>query len=159
MNKSNQTENENDGVLESFFEELNSVKNHHRSLVIIVHGYIELFLNGIIAAKCKHGKNRIIKNTRDYTLSVKLTLLSELNILDKKMFSLLDKFRKIRNDAAHDASFKISEASWQILNDGLDRFIPGESNRKPNDLAHFCKLLIGTIWNEHLDILSKINLK
>lgn len=159
MDKSHINESEDDGVLEAFFEELNSVKDHHRSLVIIVHGYIELFLNGIIEAECKHGKKRINKYTRDYTLSVKLTLLSELNILDKKMFSLLDKFRKIRNDAAHDASFKISEANWQILNNGLDRFIPGESNRKPNDLAHFCKLLIGTIWNEHLDILSKINLK
>ncbi|MBL0731397.1 MAG: DUF4145 domain-containing protein [Desulfosarcina sp.] len=159
MNKSHKNESENDGVLEAFFKELNSVKHHHRSLVIIVNGYIELFLNSIIEAKCKHGKKRINKNTRDYTLSVKLTLLSELNILDEKLFSLLDKFRKIRNDAAHDASFKISTANWQILNDGLNRFIPDESNRKPNDLAHFCELLIGTIWNEHLDILSKINLK
>ena len=159
MNNSHKNKNTDNGVLEAFFEELNSVKDHHRSLIIIIHGYIELFLNRIIDNKCKHGKKRITKNTRDYTLSVKLTLLNELNILDDKLFSLLDKFRKIRNDAAHEASFNISKANWQILNSGLDRFIAGESKRKPNDLAHFCKLLIGTIWNEHLDILSNIDFK
>jgi len=88
-----------------------------------------------------------------------LTLLNELNILDDKLFNILDKFRKIRNDAAHEASFMISEVDWQILNKGLDRFIAGESKRKPDDLPHFCKLLIGTMWNEHLDILSNISLK
>jgi hypothetical protein len=41
---------------------------------------------------------------------------------------------------------------------GLDRFLPDESKNKPNDLAHFCKLLIGTLWNEHLDIMLKIKL-
>jgi hypothetical protein len=159
LNNSNKNRSADNGVLEAFFEELNSVKAHHRSLVIIVHGYIELFLNSIIDNKCKHGKERITKNTRDYTLSVKLILLNELNILDDKLFNLLDKFRKIRNDAAHEASFKISETDWQILNNGLDRFIAGESKLKSNDLPYFCKLLIGTICNEHLDILSNINLK
>ncbi len=54
----------NNDVLESFFEELIAVEEHHRSLVIIAHGYIELFLNNIIDEKCKHGKKRINKNNR-----------------------------------------------------------------------------------------------
>ena len=145
-------------ILEGFFEELLSVEKHHRSLVIIAHGYIELFINCIIDKKCKHGKKRITKNPRDYTLSVKLTLLNELNFLDDTLFQILDKFRKIRNRAAHEASFSITTAEWQILNNGLDRFLPRESELKPNDLAHFCKLLIGTLWNENLDIMLKIKL-
>ncbi|RZB30418.1 MAG: hypothetical protein SRB1_02698 [Desulfobacteraceae bacterium Eth-SRB1] len=145
-------------ILEAFFEELISVEKHHRSLVIIAHGYIELFLNCIIDKKCKHGKKRITKNTRDFTLSVKLTLLNELSFLDDTLFQILDKFRKIRNRAAHEASFSITTAEWQILNNGLDRFLPGESKLKPNDLAHFCKLLIGTLWNENLDLMLKIKL-
>jgi hypothetical protein len=148
----------NNDVLESFFGELLSVEKHHRSLVIIAHGYIELFTNCLINEKCKHGKRRITENPGDYPLSVKLTLLNELNIIDDILFQLLDKFRKIRNRAAHKATFSITTAEWQILNSGLDRFLANESKRKPNDLAHFCKLLIGTLWNEHLDIMMKIRL-
>jgi len=85
-------------------------------------------------------------------------LLNDLNFLDDTLFQILDKFRKIRNRAAHEASFAITTAEWQILNNGLDRFLPRESKLKPNDLAHFCKLLIGTIWNENLDIMLKIKL-
>ena len=148
----------NHDVLESFFGELLSVERHHRSLIIIAHGYIELFINCLINEKCKHGKKRITKNTRDYPFSVKLTLLNELNIIDDTLFQILDIFRKIRNRAAHKATFLITTAEWQILNSGLDRFLPHESKNKPNDLAHFCKLLIGTFWNEHLDIMMKIRL-
>ena len=146
----------NNDVLESFFNELIAVKEHHRSLVIIAHGYIELFLNSIINEKCKHGKTRITKNHRDFPLSVKLTILNELGIMDDTLFQILDYFRKIRNRAAHDASFSITFDDWQLLNQGLDRFIPEESKVKPNDLAHFCKLLIGTLWNENLDIVLNI---
>jgi len=150
--------NKNSEVLESFFKELIAVEAHHRSLVIITNGYIELFVNSIIDKKCKHGKKRITKNNRDFPLSVKLTLLNEMNVLDDKLFQILDKFRKIRNRASHEASFSITPAEWKTLNNGLDRFIPNESKRKPNDLAHFCKLLIGAIWNENLDIVSTIEL-
>ena len=147
-----------EGVLESFFDELKVVEKNSRSLVIIANGYIELFINTLIDEKCKNGKKRITKNNRDYPLSVKLTLLYELNILDKTLFEILDNFRKIRNRAAHDAIFSISTSEWVKLNKGLDRFIPGESKRKPNNLAHFCKLIIGTIWNNHLDIMTNIKL-
>ena len=146
------------GVLESFFRELTAVESHHRSLVIIAHGYIELLLNSIIDVKCKHGKDRITKNNRDFPLSVKLTLLNELGIVDDTLFKILDKFRKIRNRAAHEASFSITAAEWKVLNNGLNRFIPGEAKIKPNDLSHFCKLLIGALWNENLDIVSSIKL-
>lgn len=156
--KRSSKENNNDALV-AFYEELNSVKQHHRSLVIITHGFIELFLNRIIDAKCKHGKKRITSSNRDYPLSVKLILLNELNYIDDRMYSILNGFRKIRNRASHDASFVITDENWRILNSGLDRFISGESNRKPNDLLHFCKLIIGALWNENLDILLDIQLK
>ena len=105
---------------------------------------------------CKNGKKRITKNNRDFPLSVKLILLNEIGILDDKIFQILDKLRKIRNRAAHEPSFAITTDEWKILNIGLERFIEGESKKKSDDLAHFFKLLIGTIWNENLDILSVI---
>lgn len=151
-------ENNNNDVLAAFIGELNSVKQHNRSLVIITHGFIELFLNRIIEEKCKHGKKRITSNNRDIPVSVKLTLLKELNHIDNQMYDVINAFRKIRNQAAHEASFAITPENWHILNSGLDRFISGESKRKPNDLLHFCKLLIGAIWNENIDIVSNVRL-
>ena len=156
--KKSSIDNNNDALI-AFHEELNSVRHHQRSLVIITHGFIELFLNTIIDAKCKHGKKRITSSNRDYPLSVKLTILNELNYIDDKMYSILNGFRKIRNRASHDASFVITDENWRVLDHGLDRFIRGESTRKPNDLLHFCKLIIGALWNENLDILSNIQLK
>ena len=64
-------DNSND-VLATFIAEINCVKQHHRSLVIITHGFIELFLNRIIDEKCKHGKKSITSNNRDFPLSVPL---------------------------------------------------------------------------------------
>jgi hypothetical protein len=151
-------EKNNEDVLITFFTELNNIKQNNRSLVIITHGYIELFLNRIIDEKCKNRKKRITSNNRDFSLSVKLILLHELNYIDDTMYNLLDGFRKIRNRAAHDASFSIRKADWELLNSGLDRLIVGESKRKPNDLHHFCKLLICAIWNENLDIISNVRL-
>ena len=157
--ENNPENNSEQDILATFIGELNSVKQHHRSLVIITHGFIELFLNRIIEEKCKHGRKRITSNNRDFPLSVKLMLLHELNHIDDKMYKILDGFRKIRNQAAHEASFTITDANWQLLNRGLDRFISGESERKPNDLVHFCKLFVGAIWNENLDIVSNVRLK
>ena len=145
-------------VLESFVEEIAAVDQHERSLVIITTGYIELFLNRIIDKKCKHGKKRITKNNRDYPLSVKLTLLNEIGLLDNELFQILDNFRKIRNRAAHEASFLINDNEWKYLNKGLDRFIVHESMRKPYDLPNFCKFLMGTIWTENIPVLKDINL-
>ena len=88
--------NSNVDVLRAFFEEINRVQQHNRSLVIITQGFIELFINRIIDKKLKHGKKRITSNNRDFPLSVKLTLLNELNHIDDKMYSVLNAFRKIR---------------------------------------------------------------
>ena len=155
----NSPEKNNKDVLITFIRELNSVKHNQRSLVIITSGYVELFLNTIIDKKCKHGRKRITSHSRDFPLSVKLIMLNELNHIDDKMYKVLDGFRKIRNQAAHEAYITIKDKDWNLLNSGLDRFISGESKRKPNDLLHFCKLLIGAIWNENLDLVSQVRLK
>ena len=155
----NSLEKNNKDVLSSFIRELNSVKHNQRSLVIITYGYVELLLNRIIDEKCKNGKKRINRDNRNFPVSVKLVMLHELDHIDNKMYKVLDGFRKIRNQAAHEAYFTIKGKDWKILNSGLDRFIPEESKTKPNDLLHFCKLLIGAIWNENLDIVSDICLK
>ena len=150
--KESSQDNSEKNVFQALFPELKKVKDNQRSLVLITHGFIELLLNSIIDNKCKLGKKKITASSRDYPHSVKLVLLYELNYIDKQLYQILDRFRKVRNEAAHEPLFQIKEADSSFFNQSLERFIAGESKRKPNNLYHFCILLIGTIWNENLDI-------
>jgi hypothetical protein len=154
MKKTAQTQNNTGSdILSMFFNELEIVKGNDRSLILVTHGFVELLLNTIIDVKCKQGKEKITANNRDYPHSVKLVLLHELNLLDKQLYQILDGFRKIRNRAAHEPLFKITDSDFSFLNPCLERFIQGESKYRPNNLHHFCHLLFDTIWNENLDIL------
>ena len=69
-----------DDILIAFYKELDKVKDNDRALIIIAHGFIELMINTIITSQLKHGKKKITSNTRDYTHSVKILILNELNI-------------------------------------------------------------------------------
>ena len=141
------------GLLEAFFHELTKIGDSQRSLVIVTHGFVELLLNSVIDAKCKLGKTKITSSTRDYSHSVKLVLLSELGILDDRLYQILDWFRKLRNRAAHEAFFQVTHADLDFVNKSMARFLPGNIEPLTGDLYRFCTLLIGTVWNEHLDVL------
>ena len=151
--KESSQDNSGKDILLALFGELGKVKENHRSLILITNGFLELLLNSIIDHKCKLGKKKITASNRDYPLSVKLVLLCELKYIDTQLYQILDRFRKVRNEAAHEPFFQISETYNSFFNQSLERFIAGESRRKPNNLYHFCTLLIGTIWNENLDIV------
>jgi hypothetical protein len=137
-----------------FFQEVKKVSDNQRSIVIITHGFIELLINTIIEARCKHGKKKITTSNRDYPHSVKLVLLNELGILDDCLFRILDWFRKVRNKAAHEPFFKLSPADLDFANKSLGRFIPDHPPLKNNELLNrFCVMLVATIWNGNLDEL------
>ena len=64
---------EDKNVLETFFEELTHVEKHHRSLVIIANGYIELFINSIIdeaIEKAYNGVNAISFDKAQYRTDI-----------------------------------------------------------------------------------------
>jgi hypothetical protein len=139
-----------------FFKELKKVSDNQRSLVIITHGFIELLVNTIIDAQCKHGKKKITSNRRDYSHSVKLVLLSELNILDDRLYKLLDWFRKLRNRAAHEPFFELTPADLDYTNKSMNRFIPDHPTIDAKALKKFCELLVDTIWNNNIDELVPV---
>jgi hypothetical protein len=141
------------GVLEAFFHELTKVRDSQRSLVIITHGFVELLLNSVIDAKCKFGRTKITSNSRDYSHSVKLVLLNELGIMDDRLYDILDWFRKLRNRAAHEAFFVVSQSDLDFVNKSMNRFLSVQIEPSTGDLYRFCTLLIGTIWNGYLDEL------
>jgi hypothetical protein len=89
-----------------------------RGLVILKAASVELLVNALIDARCKHSK-QITDNSRDFPLSVKLILLHELGITSDKQHRLLDLFRRLRNRAAHDALFEVSDADLQPFWDEL----------------------------------------
>jgi hypothetical protein len=142
--------------LVAFFRELSKVKDNQRSLVIVTHGFIELLVNTLIAEHCKHGKKKIASNKRDYPQAVKLVLLSELNVIDNRLYGILDWFRKLRNKAAHEPFFALTPGDLDFAKKSMDRFLPSENIPEIKDLNSFCQLLVGTIWNNNLDLFVPI---
>ncbi len=155
-NATSQSKSEKNGMLSAFFQELAKVRDSQRLLVIVTHGFVELLLNAVIDVKCKHGKKKITSNSHDYSHSAKLVLLNELGLLDDRLYQILDWFRKLRNRAAHETFFQLIPSDMDFANSSMDRFLPVKVEPTVNDLDRFCKLLVGTIWNNHLDVLVPI---
>jgi len=156
IKKRSQSKSKVSVTLSSFFEELAKVKGNQRLLVIVTHGFVELLVNTVIDSSCKHGKKKITSNHRDFSHSVKLVILSELGLLDNKLYQILDWFRKLRNKAAHEVFFEPTPNDIEFANKSMNRFLSGKMEPIVDDLDRFCKLLIGTIWNKHLDFLLPI---
>ena len=131
-----------------FSREIARVKDNERLLVIVTHGFIELLLNVIIEAKCKRAKK--IKDSRDYPQSVKLVLLNEIGLIDDNLFKVLDWFRRLRNKAAHEPFFTLSDSDSDYINKTLESFPPGKAI---GGLPRFCFQIVGLIWNPHRKIL------
>jgi hypothetical protein len=132
-------------LMEAVLREFELLQHHPRSCVIVMHGFIELLINTVIEEKCKSGK-KMASNNRDYPHSVKLTLLHELNLLDDESFKKLNWFRKLRNDAAHEAVFTITPDKLQMF-----------AGTKFADVSHFpllCMDIFMSLWNTYPDLFS-----
>lgn len=157
------TKLKDDLTLLGFFKHLQKVHYDQRLLVIVTHGFIELLLNTVIEAKCKNSnkiidiqtKNILKSNRPNYPHSVKLVLLNEINLVNNRLFKILDWFRGIRNKAAHQPFFELTQNDLDFANKSMVRFLPVKVPAQ-DDLLKFCTLLVGTIWNENLDILRPV---
>jgi hypothetical protein len=78
-----------------------------RTVVLIVHGFLELLVNTLIDAKCKHSR-QIASRGHEFSHSAKLIVLHEIGCLTDEWFIRLDRARRIRNRAAHDPFFEIT---------------------------------------------------
>ncbi|GAG88789.1 unnamed protein product [marine sediment metagenome] len=142
---------EEDDQLIRFHKEIGRVKDDERLLVLVTHGFIELLLNVIVEAKCKRAKK--IKDSQDYPHSVKLVLLNEIGLINDCFFEILDWFRRLRNKAAHEPFFALSDSDRNYVNRTLESFPPG---RATGGLPRFCTYIVGAIWNGHKDILMPV---
>ena len=95
-------------VIETFINDIRSVRHSPRFQIIVTHGVLELLVNTLVEQTCKH-QEKIIESTRDFPHAVKLVLLSEKGIINDSQFKFIDNFRKLRNSAAHGAQFVLKE--------------------------------------------------
>ncbi len=132
-------------LMETVLREFELLQHHPRSCVIVMHGFIELLINTLIEEKCKSGK-KMAANNRDYPHSVKLTILHELGLLDEESFKKLTWFRKLRNDAAHEAVFTITSDKLQLF-----------AGTKFANVSHFsllCMDIFMSLWNSYAALFS-----
>lgn len=115
-----------------------------RSIILVAHGYLELLVSCIVDSKCKHAK-RIKENGRDFSHSSKLILLSEAEHIDDDLFEELDAFRKLRNRAAHEPFFEISDCEFSSL--GV---------KTKEDLRKRAVNLTAWLFSAHQDVLGPI---
>ena len=131
--------------LPAFFKALTDVMNDQRSLILVTNGYFEVLADILLERYCKNSK-RIFKDGRSYPYSVKLVILNEVGGIDDDLYRQLDAFRQLRNRAAHDAFFSISEDDYSSI-----LTINGE---KTSNLYELCCILSAVYWFTRKDIFT-----
>lgn len=131
----NETGDKRYAAVNVFARALQAVKNDHRSMILVANGTLELFVEALVRAKCKHAK-RILDDDRTYPYSAKVIILHEKGVISDAAFNALDALRKLRNDAAHEPLF------------GMEA--------PPEKLLEFCESTIGAFWNENFEIFAPI---
>ena len=117
--------------------EIARIGKEQRTLVIVTHAFIELMVNLLVQAKCKHGKE-ISNDSRGYSHSIKLTLLNELNIITDEEYKELNWLRKLRNKSAHDWDFTITPEQLNFFDDA--------DSRNPEQFPRVCASMLHRFW-------------
>jgi hypothetical protein len=127
----------------NFTAQLRAVKDEPRSLVLVPNGILEVFIHAVVRERCKEGK-RIAEDSRGFPYSVRLVLLHEAGIVRTEQFRALDRFRKLRNRAAHEPLFALN-----------DEDLKGWAARKlsPADFHTVCSGLVGSVWTQFSEVL------
>lgn len=127
-----------------------------RTMIVVSHGLIEVMVNTLVGVKCKHGKE-IVRDTRGFPHSVKLMLLNELGVIDDVAFEMLDRLRRVRNDAVHGPFFEIDSQRVRWIVEPIERDVPPKSAHwigLSDDLGLMCANIVHNFWAEHRDVLG-----
>jgi hypothetical protein len=139
--------------LENYFSDLHSANDSPRFQIVVTNGVLEMLVNALIENKCKNAGKM-----EKWNYGVKLILLNEMGILSDKFFTLLDEFRRLRNQAAH-GHFKLTaEMLIKFVDVKMNTVM--EDPKTPADFLdlynfkHLCNLLFVGFWHEHLDVFK-----
>jgi hypothetical protein len=127
--------------------ELEAVKSHPRSLVLITSGFIEMGVQLLVLHHLKNAK-KIKNDSRSYPLSTKLLILNELNIISDEWYRVFDWFRKLRNRAAHDAIFTLHPKDFEKIK--RDEQVPDPAI----NFHGFCFAIVAGLFNRHNDVFA-----
>ena len=127
------------------YQRLGESKNDNLKLIILANTFLELLVNILIEEKLKNSKKVLDGN--EYTYSIKLLILNELNIIKKELYTMILILKNLRDRAAHQVNFKITDEE-------LKKLPKGPTNGKDN-LYQPCILILGTLWNENKECFIK----
>jgi len=129
--------------------DLTDVKNNNRHLVIAANAVIELLVTTLVKHHCQNAKS-ILENRMAYSHAVKLLILNELKVINKKMYGTLKELNRVRNDAAHTAFYRIGDSDMASLSAGVSK------RPFPTDqLFDLCRMIIFMLWSHHDKIFHK----
>jgi len=124
-----------------------------RAAVLVAHAFFEALADVLVDHNCKH-KGRV----RRARYEAKLVLLHELGAISDERYGQLERFRKIRNRAAHRPFFELTAADVDFV--PLPPKIEGDEwrsnspDRRPEIFFLKITVLLGTFWNEHNTIFA-----
>lgn len=131
------------------------VIGHPNAVVLIYHSAIEQMVAALVRSKLKAGSKWSNK-----AYAVQIDVLREIDEISEKEFALLDKFRKIRNNIAHNVFYKLSQDDANKIGELVNEFNDTERGQgrhifSPNDLTKPFTLLNVVFWNAHAsDLMS-----
>jgi len=143
----------NDDPIIKVLKQVLDRKTDDRIVVIVAHGLIELMINTLVDKFCKHG-SRITSDDRNYPYSNKLIILNEKGVLSDPFFGTLDRFRGLRNAAAHDPFFKVDGNRIKQIAEPLERGLPPMDKMPSDNLGSFCSFLIQNLWSQFHGVLG-----
>lgn len=133
--------------LPKIIREIEKVKDNPRALVLITHGFLEMMIDILVKNKCEN-QGRILSNGQTFSHSTKLIILNEIGVIDNESYKIYDKFRKLRNSAAHKPFFDFDNMDTGIK-------VKGKEMTSGN-LLEFCQLSIFSLWNKYTEIFAPI---
>ena len=133
--------------LTKFLQEI-GLPGNYRFRVIVAGATLELFISTLVKHHCKkHGAK-----FAEWPFERKIYLLHDMGILSDNRFRLLNQFRDLRNDAAHEAKFEITKATIAKFPVTL---VKPENVPEDDIIFHICGKMAFDLWNEHGDVLVR----
>jgi hypothetical protein len=143
------------GPLADLLSHLFESQTNPRAAVLVANAFFEALVDALVQHHCKH-KGRL----RRARYEAKLILLNELGVINDDRYRQLQRFRNIRNRAAHRPFFEVTAADLNFV--PLPPTLEGDKWRsdsvsmRPQIFFLKISLLLGAFWNEHKTIFAPI---
>jgi len=134
----------------NFMQEV-CLPGNYRFRVIVAGATLELFLTFLVRHHHKKlGGN--VKKLVKCSFATKIRILQKAGILSDNRATLLNHFRNLRNDAAHEAKFEITRATIAKFPVTL---VKSENLPEHVIVSHICMKMAFELWNEHSEVLAR----